>query len=83
MERDFVILTPLMELTKAQTWAAAQALGGEELVDIILDHSHTCYLGVRDRRHDWGAGCGVCPACELRAKGWNEWVAAGRPKLAP
>jgi 7-cyano-7-deazaguanine synthase len=83
MERDFVILTPLMTRTKAQTWAMARHLGGEELVDIIVEHSHTCYLGVRDQRHDWGAGCGTCPACELRAKGWDEWVAAGRPALAP
>ena len=79
MERDFVILTPLMAKTKAQTWAMAAGLGGEDLVDIIIEHSHTCYLGVRDRRNDWGFGCGTCPACELRAKGWDEWVAAGRP----
>jgi 7-cyano-7-deazaguanine synthase len=83
MERDFVILTPLMTRTKAQTWAMARHLGGEELVDIIVEHSHTCYLGVRETRHDWGAGCGTCPACELRARGWDEWVAAGRPALAP
>jgi 7-cyano-7-deazaguanine synthase len=82
MERDFVILTPLMTRTKAQTWAMARHLG-EELVEIIVEHSHTCYLGVRDQRHDWGAGCGTCPACELRARGWDEWVAAGRPALAP
>jgi len=79
MERDFVILTPLMAATKAQTWAMAKDLGGEALVDIIVEHSHTCYLGVRDVRHDWGAGCGTCPACELRARGWDEWVAQGRP----
>jgi 7-cyano-7-deazaguanine synthase len=83
MERDFVILTPLMARTKAQTWAMARRLGGEELVDIIVEHSHTCYLGVRETRHDWGAGCGTCPACALRAKGWEEWVAAGRPELEP
>jgi 7-cyano-7-deazaguanine synthase len=83
MERDFVILTPLMTRTKAETWAMARHLGGEDLVDIIVEHSHTCYLGVRETRHDWGAGCGTCPACALRAKGWDEWVAAGRPALAP
>ena len=83
MERDFVILTPLMTRTKAQTWAAAKQLGGEALVDIVIDHSHTCYLGVRDDRHDWGFGCGTCPACDLRARGWNEWVALGRPATAP
>src|SRR5579859_3765792 len=81
MERDFVILTPLMSRTKAQTWALAKGLGGEDLVDIVIEHSHTCYLGVRDKRHDWGAGCGTCPACALRAKGWAEWTAAGRPSL--
>jgi 7-cyano-7-deazaguanine synthase len=82
MERDFVVLTPLMAMTKAQTWAMAKDLGGEALVDIIVAHSHTCYRGVRDRRHDWGFGCGECPACELRARGWGEWVAQGRPASA-
>jgi 7-cyano-7-deazaguanine synthase len=83
MERDFTIVTPLMALTKAQTWALAMGLGGDALVDIIIRHSHTCYLGAREPRHDWGAGCGACPACELRARGWAEWVAQGRPALAP
>jgi 7-cyano-7-deazaguanine synthase len=82
MERDFTILTPLMNRTKAETWAMAKGLGGEALVDIIVRHSHTCYLGVRGRRHDWGAGCGACPACELRARGWREWVGQGGPALA-
>ena len=82
MGRDFVILTPLMSATKAQTWAAAKQLGGETLVDIVIDHSHTCYLGERDTRHDWGFGCGTCPACDLRVRGWHEWVARGRPARA-
>ena len=56
--------------------ALAQELGGRALVDIVLEHSHTCYLGERGRRHDWGYGCGTCPACELRARGWAEWTAA-------
>ncbi|MGI8841439.1 MAG: 7-cyano-7-deazaguanine synthase QueC [Caulobacteraceae bacterium] len=81
MERAFEIVTPLMALTKAQTWALARGLGGESLIDLIVEHSHTCYLGRRDIRHDWGYGCGACPACELRARGWNEWVADGRPAL--
>ena len=59
-----------------------EALGGEPLVELIVHDSHTCYLGAREPMHDWGAGCGTCPACELRAKGWNEWVEAGRPALA-
>ena len=83
MERDFSVLTPLMALTKAQTWALAKGLGGEALVEIIVDHSHTCYLGAREPRHPWGAGCGTCPACALRAAGWEAWVAAGRPALGP
>ena len=83
MERDFVILTPLMARTKAQTWAMTKGVGGEALVDIIVEHSHTCYLGDHTTRHDWGLGCGDCPACALRARGWDEWVAAGRPAVAP
>jgi 7-cyano-7-deazaguanine synthase len=76
MERDFAIETPLMWLTKAQTWALADAMGGEALVALILEESHTCYLGERGRRHAWGYGCGTCPACELRANGWFDWQAA-------
>ncbi len=83
MERDFVILTPLMTKTKAQTWAMARSLGGEALVDIIVEHSHTCYLGDHETRHDWGFGCGACPACSLRAKGWAQWAADGRPAERP
>ena len=81
MAQDFVVETPLMWLTKAQTWGLAQDLGGEELVQLILEDSHTCYRGTRGDRHDWGHGCGDCPACDLRAKGWREWVAAGRPGI--
>lgn len=69
------IATPLMHLTKAQTWALADELGGTALVETILEHSHTCYEGDRSRRHAWGYGCGVCPACELRASGWAQWNA--------
>jgi 7-cyano-7-deazaguanine synthase len=67
------IETPLMHLTKAGTWALAHELGGEALVDTIVEHTHTCYEGNRARRHSWGYGCGQCPACELRARGWTEW----------
>ena len=69
-----------MRLTKAQTWALAMGLGGEALIEITLRDSHTCYQGDRTA-HDWGHGCGACPACDLRAKGWREWSAAGRPAL--
>jgi 7-cyano-7-deazaguanine synthase len=82
MARDFRIETPLMRLTKAQTWGLAKGLGGEPLVELILNESHTCYLNQR-APHDWGAGCGHCPACDLRARGWKEWVAGGRAALTP
>jgi 7-cyano-7-deazaguanine synthase len=74
LDRDLAIDTPLMRLTKAQTWSMAHALGGERLIQIILEHSHTCYLGERGHRHAWGYGCGECPACALRARGWLEWA---------
>lgn len=75
MERPFVIETPLMRLTKAQTWELAHDLGGRALIELMVEESHTCYLGERGVRHAWGYGCGECPACELRAKGWAEWRA--------
>ena len=59
-----------------------KALGGEPLVELILEASHTCYRGERGARHAWGYGCGDCPACELRARGYEQWAAAGRPELA-
>ena len=81
MDRDFRIETPLMRLTKAETWALAKSLGGEALVAITVEDSHTCYRGERGRLHAWGHGCGACPACELRAAGYEAWVASGRPEL--
>ncbi|XSG82423.1 MAG: 7-cyano-7-deazaguanine synthase QueC [Methyloligella sp. ZOD6] len=75
-EKDFQIETPLMWLSKAETWALADALGGQTLIDLIVEHSHTCYRGDRETRHDWGYGCGTCPACDLRAKGYAAWQAA-------
>jgi 7-cyano-7-deazaguanine synthase len=75
MARAFELHTPLMWLDKASTWKLAHELGGAGLVDLIREHSHTCYLGERGARHDWGYGCGECPACVLRAKGWNEYAA--------
>jgi 7-cyano-7-deazaguanine synthase len=81
MDQGFVVDTPLMHLTKAQTWALAKRLGGEPLVELILEESHTCYLGQRDG-HPWGKGCGSCPACELRAAGYETWVADGRRELS-
>ena len=75
MERPFSIETPLMHLSKARVWALADQLGGQALVDITVEDSHTCYRGERGARHDWGYGCGECPACELRARGWFAWRA--------
>jgi 7-cyano-7-deazaguanine synthase len=69
--------TPLMWLDKAATWKLAHDLGRTGLVDLIREDSHTCYLGERGARHDWGFGCGECPACSLRAKGWREYAARG------
>jgi 7-cyano-7-deazaguanine synthase len=74
MERRFVLHTPLMWLDKAATWRLARALGGETLVDLIREETHTCYLGDRAHRHAWGYGCGRCPACELRRKGWGAYT---------
>jgi 7-cyano-7-deazaguanine synthase len=81
MDRDFVVETPLMKLTKAETWALAKTLGGEDLVDLIVVESHTCYQGDRGELHAWGHGCGECPACELRQRGYEEWDASGRALL--
>lgn len=67
--------TPLMFLTKAQTWALTQRLGGDALNALIVEHTHTCYLGERSRLHPWGRGCGQCPACELRARGHAAFLA--------
>ncbi|MDX2276839.1 MAG: 7-cyano-7-deazaguanine synthase QueC [Hyphomonadaceae bacterium] len=75
LDAPLTIETPLMHLTKAETWALAHELGGEALVAVINEHSHTCYQGDRMHRHAWGYGCGACPACELRAKGWEAWTA--------
>ena len=77
MEARFVLHTPLMWIDKAATWRLAEELGGAPLVGLVRDDTHTCYNGDRTHRHDWGCGCGTCPACELRAKGYRE-LAAGR-----
>ena len=75
MDQAFEIQTPLMFINKAATWKLAQELGGDALVALIIDHTHTCYIGDRTKRHSWGYGCGECPACELRAKGYDQWQA--------
>lgn len=74
MDKAITIETPLMQLDKAAIWAMARELGGERFVELIVEHSHTCYLGDRSRRHDWGYGCGRCPACKLRQQGYESFA---------
>jgi 7-cyano-7-deazaguanine synthase len=73
METRFVLHTPLMWIDKAETWRLAESLGGEALVGLIRDQTHSCYRGDRRQSHDWGHGCGECPACALRAEGWRRF----------
>jgi 7-cyano-7-deazaguanine synthase len=73
MESRFVIDTPLMWIDKAQTWVLADQLGGDRLVELIIEETHSCYMGDRTRLHPWGFGCGACPACDLRAQGYGRW----------
>lgn len=75
MDRKFSVITPLMFLDKAATWALIQNLGGQALVDLVIDETHTCYLGTRTKKHAWGYGCGDCPACQLRKSGYERWRA--------
>lgn len=77
MATRFVLHTPLMWIDKAQTWRLAADLGGEPLVELVRTHTHSCYRGDHVTLHDWGYGCGSCPACELRGRGWDAFVAAG------
>lgn len=74
MEQRFVIDTPLMWLDKAASWRLAHALGGDALIAIIREHTHTCYNGVRETLHEWGYGCAACPACDLRERGYRAFV---------
>lgn len=73
MDTRFVFHTPLMLLDKAETWRLAEAEGGKEFVELVRTQTHTCYLGERGALHAWGYGCGQCPACELRARGWQKY----------
>ncbi len=76
LDRRVTVHTPLMYIDKGQTWALAEELGGRALVDLIIEETVTCYEGDRVHRHDWGYGCGVCPACDLRAKGYARYTGA-------
>jgi 7-cyano-7-deazaguanine synthase len=78
MERRFVIHTPLMWVDKAATFALAEEIGGKPLLDLVIEDTHSCYLGDRAQRHAWGYGCGECPACMLRADGFARFTAARR-----
>lgn len=75
MDRRFILETPLMWIDKAQTWKLAQDLGGEALIELIRKETHSCYLGERKTLHPWGFGCRTCPACQLRAQGYEKFVA--------
>ena len=75
MDRRVTIQTPLMWIDKAGTFALAREIGGNKFVDLLVEETHTCYLGDRSRRHEWGYGCGTCPACKLRADGFAKWKA--------
>jgi 7-cyano-7-deazaguanine synthase len=80
MEQRFVVHTPLMWTDKAATWSMALNMGGEDLLEIIKEHTHTCYIGDRASRHVWGYGCGECPACRLRSEGYERFVGSGLPE---
>lgn len=78
LDTKFVIETPLMWIDKAETWQLAKDLGGNALVDLILEETHSCYLGERSTRHEWGYGCGTCPACQLRQNGYESFILEGQ-----
>ena len=82
LDQRFVIHTPLMWIDKAGTWALANELGGSRLIEIVREQSHSCYLGNRSTRHDWGYGCGSCPACELRRNGYETYLDLQRSETA-
>ena len=78
MDRRFVIDTPLMWIDKAATFALAEEIGGRPFLDLVIEETHTCYLGDRSHRHPWGYGCGECPACKLRAEGFARFSSTRR-----
>ncbi len=78
LDKRVAIHTPLMWIDKAETFALAVEIGGEAFLDLLIEDSHSCYLGDRSRRHDWGYGCGTCPACQLRAQGFAKFKTSKR-----
>jgi 7-cyano-7-deazaguanine synthase len=79
LDKRVAIHTPLMWIDKAETFALAVEIGGEAFLDLLIEDSHSCYLGDRAKRHDWGYGCGTCPACQLRAQGFAKFKTSTRP----
>jgi 7-cyano-7-deazaguanine synthase len=79
LDKRVAIHTPLMWIDKAQTFALAVEIGGDAFLDLLIEDSHSCYLGDRGKRHDWGYGCGTCPACQLRAQGFAKFKTSKRP----
>jgi len=75
MDKRLTIHTPLMWIDKAATWKMTEELGGQPLVDMVIQLTHSCYMGERSQKHAWGYGCGTCPACQLRAQGWAKYIA--------
>ncbi|MBV9261149.1 MAG: 7-cyano-7-deazaguanine synthase, partial [Pseudolabrys sp.] len=75
MDKPFEIHTPLMWIDKAATFVLAREIGGQAFLDLVIEDSHSCYLGERGQRHPWGYGCGACPACDLRAQGYAKFTA--------
>ena len=80
MDTRLNLVTPLMWKNKKQTWQLAAELGGQELVDLIINETHTCYVGEHEKLNTWGFGCGKCPACLLRKKGFEEFISLDKPE---
>ena len=76
LDTAMTIETPLMWFDKAETWGLTEKLGGEPLIELVVEHTHSCYVGDREHRHEWGYGCGMCPSCDLRSKGYQSWLAS-------
>jgi 7-cyano-7-deazaguanine synthase len=79
LDKRITIHTPLMWVDKADTFAMAEEIGGKAFLDLVIEDSHSCYLGDRAQRHDWGYGCGACPACKLRAEGFAKFKKRRKP----
>jgi 7-cyano-7-deazaguanine synthase len=76
IDAPMTIETPLMRLDKAAIWALTEKLGGEPLIEMVAEHTHSCFMGDRTTHHAWGYGCGFCPSCDARRKGYESWLAS-------